>query len=136
MNNKNYIHHVPYLRNSKAYDHDFWHTFVKWWYLQDFFKFFQNFSGVKGQQITQNDKKFCLSCFMSQKPYIIWLSFMVHLCKMKISPDVFFHFFKSVSFWVVRVLKQQKLAQNDKNSVTRHVSGTILHMIFIYDTHV
>ena len=28
-----YIRHVPYLRNSKAYNHDFWYTCVKWWYL-------------------------------------------------------------------------------------------------------
>ena len=25
----NYIHHMPYLRNSIAYDHDFWYTIVK-----------------------------------------------------------------------------------------------------------
>ena len=45
---------------------------------------------VKGQKTNQNDKKFCLSCSISQEPYIIWLSFMVHLCKMTISPVVFF----------------------------------------------
>ena len=27
--NNNYIRHVPYLRNSIAYDHNFWYTFVK-----------------------------------------------------------------------------------------------------------
>ena len=26
-------------KNSLAYDHDFWYTFVKWWYLQAFFFF-------------------------------------------------------------------------------------------------
>ena len=36
--NNNYIHHTPYLRNSIAYDQDFWYTFVKW-YLQAFFSF-------------------------------------------------------------------------------------------------
>ena len=29
MKNNNYICHVPFLRNSKAYDHDFWDTGVK-----------------------------------------------------------------------------------------------------------
>ena len=37
MKNHNYIHHVPYLKNNIAYNHDFWYTSVKWWYLQDFF---------------------------------------------------------------------------------------------------
>ena len=33
----NYIHHMPYHRNSIAYDHDFWYTCVEWWYLQKVF---------------------------------------------------------------------------------------------------
>ena len=33
MKNNNYIHHVPYLRNSIAYDHDFWYTCLEWWHL-------------------------------------------------------------------------------------------------------
>ena len=36
MKSNNYICHVPYLRNSMAYDHDFWYACVKW-YLQAFF---------------------------------------------------------------------------------------------------
>ena len=39
----NYIRYVPYLRNSIAYDHDFWYTCVKWWYLQGYFSVFQNY---------------------------------------------------------------------------------------------
>ena len=39
--NKNYIRHEPYLRNSITNDHDFCYTCVKWWYLQLlFFLFF------------------------------------------------------------------------------------------------
>ena len=41
---------------------------------------FRVLRGVKGQETVQNDKKFCLSCFISQEPYIIGLSFMVHIC--------------------------------------------------------
>ena len=44
----------------------------------------------------------------------IWLAFMVHMCKMIISPEFFFHFFKTLNFWVVRGVKRQKLVQNDK----------------------
>ena len=40
MKNNNYIPHVPYLRNSIAYNQDFWYSCVKWWYLQDFFFFY------------------------------------------------------------------------------------------------
>ena len=52
-----------------------------------FFSFFDIFTfqavgGVKGQKMTQDDKKFCLLHFISQEPYIMWLSFMIHLCKM------------------------------------------------------
>ena len=32
---------TSYLRNCTSYDCDFWYTFVKWWYLQQSFSFFQ-----------------------------------------------------------------------------------------------
>ena len=41
-------------------------------------------------------KNFCLLPFISQEPYIIWLSFMVSLCETMIAPDFFFIFSK---FW-------------------------------------
>ena len=43
MKNNNYICHSPYLRNSTAYDHGFWHACVKWWYLKVCFSFFWYF---------------------------------------------------------------------------------------------
>ena len=52
--------------------------------------------GVKGQKEVQNDKKSCPSHSISQEPYIIWPLFMVHICKMIISSNVFFIFSK---FW-------------------------------------
>ena len=39
---KNYICHVPCLRKSIAYNHNFCCNSVKWWYLQAFFSFFSN----------------------------------------------------------------------------------------------
>ena len=49
----------------------------------------------------------------------------------------FFHFFKILVFGVVRGVKRQKLAQNDKNSVCRApFSGTIHHMIVVCGTQV
>ena len=62
MKKKNYIHHAPYLRNSIAYDHDFWCTCVEWWYLQVFFHFLKIFifsalRRAKGQEIAQSKMK-------------------------------------------------------------------------------
>ena len=57
-------------------------SFSKLWY-------FGLLGGAKGQKIVQNDKKICLSCSIFQEPYIIWLSYMVHMCKVIISPGVF-----------------------------------------------
>ena len=74
--------------------------FLKFW--------FSGSKGVKGQKMVQNDKKFCLSRSRSQEPYIIWLSFMIHMCKIIISPGVFFHFFKIFIFRVVRGVKRVK----------------------------
>ena len=50
---------------------------------------------VKGPKKVQNDKKVCPSHFISQEPYIIWLSFMVQMCKMIISPGAF----SVLEFW-------------------------------------
>ena len=92
---------------------------------------------VLKQKPVQNDKKLCQSHFISQKPYIIWLSFMVQLCKMIMS-SVFFYFFKIFIFWVVRGVKGWKMVQNDKKilSVALHITGTIHHMIVIYGANV
>ena len=96
------IYQTPYLRNR---NHNFWYTCVKWPYLQKFFSFLWNFviwvRSVNGQKMVQNDKKICLSHSISQEPYIIWLSFTVHMCKMIISPRVFFSFSK---FWFFGLL--------------------------------
>ena len=67
-------------------------------------KFFVNFlkilifrvnSWVKGQIIAQNDK-LCLSHSISQEAYIIWLWFLVDMCKMMTCQDAFVIFSK---FW-------------------------------------
>ena len=61
---------------------------------------------------------------------------MVHNFNL-ISSSVFFIFFKIVISWIVSKVKGYKMAQNDKKlSGTLHLSGTIHHMIFIFDTPV
>ena len=113
----NSIHHAPYLRNSIAYDHVFWYTCVKWWYLQIFFQFFKILtfwvvSGVKGQKMAQIEKNIYLSCSISQIPYIIRFSFMVHMYKMIISLGSFFIFSKFWFFGLSGGKKGQKIVQN------------------------
>ena len=92
--------------------------------------------------MVQNDKKFCLLGSISQKPCIIWWSFMVHVCKMMIYPGDFFIFSK---FWFSGLwgagggwgkrakngLKLQKIL-----SFALHMSGSIYHMIVILCTYV
>ena len=52
---------------------------------------------------------------MSEEPCIIWLSFVVHKCKMIISLGFFFfYFFQILIFWVVKRVKGQKMTQHDK----------------------
>ena len=108
-------------------------------YLFIFFQFW--FSGSigypKGHKMVQNDKKLCLLHSISQKQYIIWLSFMVQMCKLTISPGVFFNA-KILIFKFVKGLKGQKNGRKCQKflSVALYVSGTIYHMILIYGTHV
>ena len=73
-----------------------------------FFSFCQNIDfwdhlrgDVKGQKMTQSDKKSCLSHIISQELNIIWFRFLVHKCKMMISSEVFFIFSKFWFFWFV-----------------------------------
>ena len=67
----------------------------------------------------QNDKKSCPLHFISQEPYIICLSFMVHICKI-ISSGIFFYFSKILIFWVHRGIKGQQMVQNDKKFCLLH----------------
>ena len=113
----NSVCHAPYLRNHISYNCHLWYTSVEWCFFQcfcHFSKFWFFVFCVKGQKMTQNDKKFGLSSFMYQEPYLIWLLFVVHKCKMMISLGVFFHFFKILIFQVVRRVEDQKMAQNVK----------------------
>ena len=87
---------TPHLRN-RTFDHNFWYT-----YIFIFFKMliFWIVRQVKGQKMVQHEKK-CLSHSISQEPFIIWLSFVVHKCKMIISLGLCFIFSK---FWFFRLV--------------------------------
>ena len=93
-----------------------------------FFKFFQNFDflGCLVYKIAQNgpkEKTFCLLRYISQEPYIIRFSFMVHMCKMIVSAGIFFIFSKFWFFTFVSGVRVQKIAQNDnKLYLSRSIS--------------
>ena len=88
---------TSYLRNHTSYDCHLWYTYVKWFFIFSKFLFSRLLGGVKGQKMVQNGKKFCLSHSKSQEPYIM-LSFVVHKCKMIMSPGVLFNFSKFCFF--------------------------------------
>ena len=86
---------------------------------------FRVVKGVNRKEMVQNDKKFCPLRSICQEPYIIWLSFFVHMRKMVISPGFFFIFLKC---WFLRLLgegggrgaglKGKKPSEMTKNSVS------------------
>ena len=101
------------------------------------FLFFQNLifqvvSVAKGQNIAQNDKKFCLLHSISQELYIIGSSFMVHMCKTIISSGVFlFSFFQNFGFPGCQGgVKGQKMAQDDKKFCLSHLINSKNSVIF------
>ena len=112
LSNHPSVCHTPYLRNSKAFDHDFWYTCVKWRYLQGvFFSFFLKFwffgllggGGHGGRSKREKNgprwQKNSVLHFISQEPYIIWSWFMIHMWKGIIYPVFVFTFFPNFNFW-------------------------------------
>ena len=95
-----------------------------------FFHFFKIFifwdvERVKGQKKAQNGKKFCPSQSIYQELYIIWLWFLVNMCKLMIS-----HFFKILIFRAFRGVKVQKMTHNYQFlSITLYIFGTVDHII-------
>ena len=90
-----------------------------------FFRFFKivflGFWRGKRAKNCRKWQKFCLSFSISQELFILWLPFMVCMCKMIISPGFFFHFFKILILRVVEGTKVQKITQNDKKFCLSHV---------------
>ena len=86
-----------------------------------FFKIliFQVVRRVKDQKMAQNDKKLCLFCLLSQGPYIVWSSFMVHICE-RISPVLVFFFLQILIFGVNIWATGEKMAQNDNKLYLSH----------------
>ena len=91
---------TPYLRNRTSYDCGLRYNFVKWWYLQQFFSFFQNsdfldFQGG-GQGMTHNYQFQSITLYIS-RTVDHSSRFLVHRCKIMISSGVFLYFFGKCS---------------------------------------
>ena len=136
---KNSLHCTPYLRNHRSFDCHLLYTCVKR-YLQGLFPFFKNFifrviSGVKGQNMVQNDKKFCLLCSTSQN-HASYDCHLWYMCEMIISPGIFFKISKVWFSWLPGS-ERAKTSQKWETIlwVLPYISGTLYHIIFIYGTH-
>ena len=73
-------------------------------------------------------------CPLSQEPYIIWSSLMVHMCTRIIYPGFFLHFFQILTFWVNSRAKKQQMAWNDKKLClqAQHIWLSIHHMTVFF----
>ena len=92
------------------------------------------FFGLLGGKRAKNGpkwEKFCLSHLVSQEPYSIWLSFMVHLYKKIVSPGIFYIFFKILIFQVARGVKGQIMVQNGKKICMFHLLPQELHIMWL-----
>ena len=101
----NYFCHTPYLRNSTAFDHNFWYTFVKWYLQVFFFPFFifmkflflglLRVGGVKGKKNGPKLQKI-LSHFISQELYSYDCGFRYTCVKWWYLQQIFSFFQKSL----------------------------------------
>ena len=96
------------------------------------FWFFELLFGVKGQKMAKNDEK-CYLTHWSQEPYIIIVIYGAPVWNDKISRCFFFffHFYKSLIFWIFRG-KREKMNQTDKKLCLLYL---ILRDHTSYDLH-
>ena len=109
MKSNYHNHHAPYLRNSKVYDHDFWCTCVKWWYLQAFFFHFLDKRAKTAQN--ENNNYICHASYLRTVKHIMVLRAIV------LNDDISrhcFHFFGIFMFWAVKGVRGQKIIHNEK----------------------
>ena len=102
--------------------------FLSFFFLISFFRLF-------GQKIAQNEKsQLHLSCAISQEHYSLWSLFLVHLCKMMLSPGVCFIIVFFSSFFQKLKRAKNGLKWEKILSVAFNILGIIHRMIFIFGT--
>ena len=80
--------------------------------------------GGKGQKMAQNDKKICLTPYLRNCTLYDW--FFVHMCKMMISPAIFFSFSQNCDFLVFQ--SSSIMPKGDSEVYIPH----LLHMCVIF----
>ena len=133
---KNSVHHASYLRNHTSYDSYLWYPYVKWFYLQTSFSFFQNFNflGCFGGKKAKIGPKWQKN-FVRHASYLRnHISYDCHLwypCVKWLYLQTFFHFFKILIFWVLGV-KRQKTVLNDKKFCPSHFISQEPYIILLW----
>ena len=127
---------ASYLRNYMSNDCDFWNAGVKWWYIHVFFLFFKNFDFL-GQKLGKSHKWPKITCnsihIIFCELNIMWLWFLVHWCKMMISPGIFF-IFQKFWFFGAKSVERAKRGLNSLCWCAHHFLVTISHMSMIFGT--
>ena len=85
----------------------------------------------KGKKWFNMTKDF-VSQLVFQESCIVLFSFMVCMCKGKISSGIFVIFFKILIFGIIRWIKGQKMTKNDKNFCQSHSVSQEPYIIFIW----
>ena len=98
------------------------------------FWFTESIEGKMAKTTIQNDKKFCLLHSISQEPCIVWLSFMVLMFKMTISPDVFSVLHNFDLFGLSGGWNGQKSPEM-KKKMTYIISSLMVHM-YVWKDHI
>ena len=99
---KNYVCRTPYLSKHSSFDCVFCFQIFDFrccWVVGGEGGGHRGGGELKWQKMTQNDKKNFVSLLISGTALHMTVV-LVHLCKMMISPAVFFHFFKILIFQV------------------------------------
>ena len=138
MKSNNYFCHVPYFRNSIAYDHDFWYTSVKMIISQNVFFIFSKFwfFGLLGVKMAKHGPKWqkilSVALHISGTIHRVTVIYGTHLWN-----DNIWRCFFILSKFVFLGPHGGEMAKNSPEwqkvlSVAFHISGTIHHMIVIY----
>ena len=133
------IHCTPYLRNHTSSNHNFWCTFVKWWYLQVFFSFFfieililkfwllrgGRGGGLKGKKLhkMKNDNYICHATYLRNN--IVYHHGFWYTCVKWWYVQVFFLYFHFLGCYAGKRAKNCTKWKMTIISVMQLISGTI-----------
>ena len=117
----NYVYHTPCLRNSSIFLLHRSKMVISWDVFSIFSKFW--FSGLlvgKSAKKAQNNSKFCLSLHISGA-ILMWLWFLVHMCKRIFFP-AFFWFFQIFDIFDICILERARGVKLQKLTIITHFS--------------